>query len=385
MTRMRSRHAFPLLRTGASMAHSPPPVEDEPERFHVPNIKVAAAQLGPIARDESARAVVKRLIELMREAAGLGRRRRRLPRAGADHLLSPLVDRGRGRDRQLVRAARCPTPRPGRCSRRPASSASAFTWATPSSPSTATAPSTAINTAIIVDKRGEIVGKFRKIHIPGHDEVQATGPASTWRSVLRGRRLGFPVFRAFGGIVGMAICNDRRWPETWRVHGPAGRRGRVLRLQHAGRPGRPLRPRRAPSLFHNQLVFQAGCYQNATWAVGVAKAGLEEGFNMIGQSCIVAPSGEIVAHVLDHRGRARRPQMRPRSRPRLQARHLQLRLPPPARAVRADRRAEGRRAAAGLTTDGDGLAGVMFHVKHNGNTPQIPLLRHHFRRIGIQD
>ena len=47
--------------------------------------------------------------------------------------------------------------------------------------------------------------------------------------------------------------------------------------------------------FHNHLVFQSGCYQNSTWAVGVAKCGNEEGFNMIGQSCIVAPSGEIVA------------------------------------------------------------------------------------------
>jgi predicted amidohydrolase len=40
--------------------------------------------------------------------------------------------------------------------------------------------------------------------------------------------------------------------------------------------------------------MQAGAYQNATWVVGVAKAGHEEGFDMIGQSCIIAPSGEIV-------------------------------------------------------------------------------------------
>jgi predicted amidohydrolase len=47
--------------------------------------------------------------------------------------------------------------------------------------------------------------------------------------------------------------------------------------------------------FHNHLVMQAGAYQNAAWVVGVAKAGREEGFDMIGQSCIIAPSGEIVA------------------------------------------------------------------------------------------
>jgi predicted amidohydrolase len=47
--------------------------------------------------------------------------------------------------------------------------------------------------------------------------------------------------------------------------------------------------------FHNHLCMQAGAYQNALWVVGVAKAGLEEGVMQIGQSCVIAPSGEIVA------------------------------------------------------------------------------------------
>ena len=41
--------------------------------------------------------------------------------------------------------------------------------------------------------------------------------------------------------------------------------------------------------------MQAGAYQNGTWVVGVAKAGREEGCDLIGQSCIIAPTGEIVA------------------------------------------------------------------------------------------
>ena len=47
--------------------------------------------------------------------------------------------------------------------------------------------------------------------------------------------------------------------------------------------------------FHNLLSMQAGAYQNGTWVVGVAKAGLEEGCDLMGGSIIVAPSGEIVA------------------------------------------------------------------------------------------
>ena len=47
--------------------------------------------------------------------------------------------------------------------------------------------------------------------------------------------------------------------------------------------------------FHNQLSMQAGAYQNGRWVVGVAKAGVEEGVSQIGQTSIIAPSGEVVA------------------------------------------------------------------------------------------
>jgi predicted amidohydrolase len=41
--------------------------------------------------------------------------------------------------------------------------------------------------------------------------------------------------------------------------------------------------------------MQSGAYQNGTWVVGVAKGGCEEGVDQIGNSIVVAPSGEIVA------------------------------------------------------------------------------------------
>ena len=47
--------------------------------------------------------------------------------------------------------------------------------------------------------------------------------------------------------------------------------------------------------FHNLLCLQSGAYQNGSWVVAVAKAGTEEGVTQLGQSCIIAPSGEVVA------------------------------------------------------------------------------------------
>ncbi len=49
--------------------------------------------------------------------------------------------------------------------------------------------------------------------------------------------------------------------------------------------------------FHNQLVMQAGAYQNATWVVAVAKAGVEDGHPLMGGTMIVDPNGMIVAEV----------------------------------------------------------------------------------------
>ena len=150
------------------------------------------------------------------------------------------------------------------------------------------------NTSILVDQTGSIVGKYRKIHLPGHAEHEP------WRQFQHLEKryfetgnLGFPVFRAFGGLIGMAVCNDRRWPETYRVMGLQG--VEMILIGYNTPVHNPPAPEHDNlSHFHNELVMQAGAYQNGTWVVGVGKGGCEEGVDQIGNSIIVAPSGEIV-------------------------------------------------------------------------------------------
>ncbi len=151
------------------------------------------------------------------------------------------------------------------------------------------------NTSILVDKAGRIALKYRKVHLPGHAEHEP------WREFQHLEKryfevgnLGFPVARALGGIMGMCICNDRRWPETYRVMGLQG--VEMVLLGYNTPVHNPPAPEHdALSNFHNQLSMQAGAYQNGTWVVGVAKCGVEEGVMQIGQSQIIAPSGETVA------------------------------------------------------------------------------------------
>jgi N-carbamoyl-D-amino-acid hydrolase len=151
------------------------------------------------------------------------------------------------------------------------------------------------NTAILVDKSGQIVGKYRKVHLPGHADYRPERRFQHLEKLyFQPGDLGFPVWRTLGGVMGMCICNDRRWPETYRVMGLQGVEMIMLGYNtpndhtgHADIDGL--------SLFHNHLSMQSGAYQNSTWVIGVAKCGCEEGSNMIGQSAIIAPSGEIVA------------------------------------------------------------------------------------------
>jgi predicted amidohydrolase len=154
------------------------------------------------------------------------------------------------------------------------------------------------NTSILVDKAGMIAGKYRKIHLPGHKEHES------WRAFQHLEKryfevgdLGWGVWNAMGGNFGMAICNDRRWPETYRVMGLQDVE-MVLLGYNTPRHNPPAPDHDRLSEFHNQLCMQGGAYANATWVVGVAKCGVEEGCEMIGNSSIIAPTGEVVGQAL---------------------------------------------------------------------------------------
>jgi predicted amidohydrolase len=155
------------------------------------------------------------------------------------------------------------------------------------------------NTSILVGEDGRIIGKYRKVHLPGHADYR---PNQRYQNLEKRYfevgNLGFPVWRSFNGIIGMCICNDRRWPETYRVMGLQG--VEMILLGYNTPAESVVGPVEAPHLpiFHHLLSLQAGAYQNGSWVVAAGKAGLEEGVYQIGCSCIIAPTGEIAVRSL---------------------------------------------------------------------------------------
>jgi predicted amidohydrolase len=156
------------------------------------------------------------------------------------------------------------------------------------------------NTGILVEPGGGLIGTYRKIHLPGTVEPRhGEKYQQLEKRYFDYGDLGFPVFRSAAwqnGIIGMLICNDRRWPEGWRVLGLQGVELVVIGYNSAAYdPNGGSAENESIRTFHSQLAVQSNAYMNATWAVAVAKAGVEDGAGLIGGSCIVDPNGMIVA------------------------------------------------------------------------------------------
>jgi N-carbamoyl-D-amino-acid hydrolase len=158
------------------------------------------------------------------------------------------------------------------------------------------------NTAILVNPAGKILLKYRKVHLPGHGEFDPVRRVQHLeKRYFEVGNLGFPVISAPMGNVpginmGLMICNDRRWPEAWRVLGlqsvelvMLGYNTPSTNQAAGGFEAHHLR------VFHSHLSIQAGCYQNSCFAVATAKAGVEDGCELFGHSIIVNPQGEIIA------------------------------------------------------------------------------------------
>ena len=259
-------------------------------------LTLAAAQLGPIQKAEPREEAVGRMVRLMERAH----------RRGAEAVVFPELALTTFFPRWYEEDV-----------------AAADRWFETALPSPATAPlfeaakrlglgfhlghaektpdGRRFNTAVYVHPSGEVVLKYRKVHLPGHAEYDPLRKAQHLeKRFFEVGDLGFPVVRApVGGQqanLGLLICNDRRWPEAWRVLGlqqvelvMLGYNTPSLNMDGRGFEAHHLR------VFHSHLSVQAGCYQNACFAASVAKAGTEDGHELFGHSIIVNPQGEIMA------------------------------------------------------------------------------------------
>ena len=253
-------------------------------------VTVGAAQMGPIQREDSRESAVARLVALLEQGASNGCDLVVFPELALTTFFPRwFVDDISEADHWYESAMPSPVTQPLFDAAKKLKVGFSLGYAE------LTADGHRFNTQILVERDGSVVGRYHKVHIPGHEHHEPDRPFQhAERYYFEPGPEGFGVWKAFGGRVGMMICNDRRWPESYRVMGLKG--GELILCGY----NTPIHYVPDPSQdilqgFHNSLVMQAGAYQNGSWVVGVAKGGIEEGVDSLGQSAIIAPSGQIVA------------------------------------------------------------------------------------------
>lgn len=257
-------------------------------------LTIAAAQLGPIGLDDSRESAVARLIELLREAAGRGARFVVFPELA----LTTFFPRWWFDDQAEVDNRFFEASMPSVVTRPLFDAAIELEVGFMIGYAELVDGDGArrrFNTSILVGPDGGIVGRYRKVHLPGHaDHKPDAAFQHLEKRYFEVGDLGFPVYRYLDSVVGMLICNDRRWPEAFRVLGLQG--AEIVALGFNTPTENLHYPEPPAQRVHQHLIMaQAMAYQNAVWLIETAKAGFEDGFRLFGNSLIVAPTGEIVA------------------------------------------------------------------------------------------
>ena len=181
-------------------------------------VNVGAAQMGPIAVDESRESCVARMIDLIKQAKSRGCQYVVFPELA----LTTFFPRYYEEDISRMDAW-YETEMPSIATRPLFEAASEAKIGFYLGYAELTPDGHRYNTAILVDETGRINGKYRKVHLPGHYEHEAQRPFQHLeKRYFEPGDLGFGVWRQHNGIFGMAICNDRRWVETYRVMGLKG-------------------------------------------------------------------------------------------------------------------------------------------------------------------
>jgi len=257
---------------------------------------VAGAQTGPIQRADSRARTLARLIALLEQAAA----------RGAQHVVFPelalttffprwLIENRQELDTLYERAM--PNPDCQALFDRARELRLGFYLGF----AELTEDGQRFNTAITVGPDGQVLGKYRKVHLPGSVEPRPQNRHQQLeKRYFEYGDLGFPAFRGaaeWGApIMGMLICNDRRWPEAWRCYGLQGVELMVMGYNSAAYdPNGGDAEDAQIRTFHSTLAVQANAYFNATYAVSVAKAGTEDGAGLIGGSVIIDPDGMVLA------------------------------------------------------------------------------------------
>jgi N-carbamoylputrescine amidase len=143
------------------------------------------------------------------------------------------------------------------------------------------------NTAVVIDADGNLVGRYRKMHIPDD-------PLYYEKFYFTPGDLGFRSFAAGGARVGTLVCWDQWFPEAARLTALSG--AQILFYPTA--IGWQFDEGEAVDAAQHdawETVQRAHAIANGVFVAAVNRVGAEEGIRFWGQSFVADPFGRVLA------------------------------------------------------------------------------------------
>jgi predicted amidohydrolase len=153
---------------------------------------------------------------------------------------------------------------------------------------TAPDPERPYNTSVLLDPAGELVARYRKIHL--FDVAVDAGPVDTESArVTAGEALVTAPLGEDGAVLGMTVCYDLRFPELYRSLALRGATIMAVPSAFTERTGRD----------HWEVLLRARAIENGAWILAPAQIGGPAGHRSYGRSMVVDPWGTVVAQAPD--------------------------------------------------------------------------------------
>lgn len=147
------------------------------------------------------------------------------------------------------------------------------------------------NTLLVIERNGEILGKYRKMHIPddpGFYEKYYFAPGD----------LGYKVFHTSAGRIGTLICWDQWYPEAARLTAMKG--AEILVYPTAiGKLQEESEEEGRQFLDAWKTIQRSHAIANGCFVAGVNRVGVEKGTSFWGNSFVCGPFGEMIAEASD--------------------------------------------------------------------------------------
>jgi predicted amidohydrolase len=134
------------------------------------------------------------------------------------------------------------------------------------------------NSAILCGPAG-FIGKYRKLHLWNREKL-----------FFKPGDLGLPVFRTELGVIGLAVCYDAWFPETFRQLALKGAQFVCVPTNWVPMPGHNGSAEPVANILH-----KAAAHSNAITIACANRIGTERGQPFIGRSLIVGPQGLTLA------------------------------------------------------------------------------------------